>query len=284
MGSARLVTNLVAGTYSVTMTQIATGCTGTRTNVLSEAPPIVVTENMTQHIDVNCTSASTGQASVSASGGTGGRVYVWNNGTIGNKITNVAAGTYTVTATDVTSCSGTATVTITEPATVVDVTNVQITGSGPYMATITASGGTGPLSYSKNGTNFSNTTGIFPALAAGSYTFYARDANLCVDAYPVTISALGAEVRGKTEAFAMQMLLSPNPATDVLNVRLLDMGVQGEMLVQDALGRIVLRKKVDMKQGESMLINLERFQSGSYCLQLRGNNGEMATKCFVVVR
>src|SRR5207302_10209391 len=53
--------------------------------------------------------------------------------------------------------------------------------------TVTASGGTGPYSFSKDGVNF-GATGTFGSLSAGSYTVTVKDANGCTTTQPVTIT------------------------------------------------------------------------------------------------
>jgi hypothetical protein len=52
--------------------------------------------------------------------------------------------------------------------------------------TATASGGTGALSYSKDGTNFQSSN-VFTGLTAGNYTITVKDANKCTKNAPVTV-------------------------------------------------------------------------------------------------
>ncbi|MDD7885669.1 gliding motility-associated C-terminal domain-containing protein [Flavivirga sp. 57AJ16] len=58
--------------------------------------------------------------------------------------------------------------------------------------TVTASGGDAPYSYSLDNVDFSNTSGVFNGLAAGTHTIYAKDNNGCSDPSPlqVTLSVL----------------------------------------------------------------------------------------------
>src|SRR5436853_6459810 len=59
--------------------------------------------------------------------------------------------------------------------------------SGTGSITVTASGGTGTLSYSKDGTNFQSSN-VFSGLAAGSYTITVKDANGCTTTTAATVT------------------------------------------------------------------------------------------------
>ncbi|WP_321372200.1 choice-of-anchor L domain-containing protein [uncultured Draconibacterium sp.] len=52
---------------------------------------------------------------------------------------------------------------------------------------VEASGGTPPYLYSLDNTSYSNTTGIFEGLAAGTYTVYVKDANDCESQSPLLV-------------------------------------------------------------------------------------------------
>lgn len=61
---------------------------------------------------------------------------------------------------------------------------------GATLTAINVSGGTAPYQYSINGIDFSNTTGVFNNLSAGTYTLTIRDANGCIITDTETIQAL----------------------------------------------------------------------------------------------
>ena len=99
------LTNIASGTYAVTVTD-ANGCTESATNlVVNEAAPIFLSTNST-----SSTGANDGTATATATGGTGIIGYEWSNGITGATISNLAPGTYTVTATDANGCEEVATV------------------------------------------------------------------------------------------------------------------------------------------------------------------------------
>jgi gliding motility-associated-like protein len=97
---------LTAGTHTVTIT-VANGCTVTRTVTIADAPAPVI--NIIQ-VNTNC-GANIGTANASVTAGTA--TYLWNTGATTSGITGLAAGIYTVTATNAPNCTSSATVEIT---------------------------------------------------------------------------------------------------------------------------------------------------------------------------
>ncbi|MFZ5552225.1 MAG: gliding motility-associated C-terminal domain-containing protein, partial [Bacteroidota bacterium] len=112
--------------------------------------------------------------------------YLWSNGQTTQTATGLAAGTYTVTVTDVNSCVATQTITITEPPVLTaNTTSTPSCGGNSGTATVTAGGGTSPYTYLwSNGQTTSTATG----LSAGSYTVTTTDANGCSTSSSITIS------------------------------------------------------------------------------------------------
>lgn len=146
--------------------------------------------------NVNCFGQSTGAISMSASGGSGqGFTYAWSNGMSGASISGLAAGSYTVTVSDIGSpLTSTATYNVTQPAAALAVTG-QATApscSGGTDGSITTSvtGGTPPYSYAWTGgipANTANPTG----LPAGSYTLTVTDSRGCTTTQAFSVPAGG---------------------------------------------------------------------------------------------
>ncbi len=179
---------LATGMYTLTVRD-TNGCTITATETISE--PVAITANTTA-TDVTCNGEMDGIITVTASGGTGNLEFSLDGTDFqaSDSFTGLAAGAYTITVRDANSCTITATATIAEPTaltvttTVVDAT---CNGDSNGSITVTASGGTGTLEYSLDGSTF-QAGDSFTGLAAGNYTITARDANGCSVTTTTTIS------------------------------------------------------------------------------------------------
>ena len=132
----------------------------------------------------------TGSATVLASGGTSPYTYTWMPGNLTGAIqSNLTPNTvYTVTAQDNNACTGTITLSITQPAAIistVSITNATCQAANG-SATITVSGGTMPYNtytWVPSGGNSS----IASSLSAGNYTVLIADANNCPSTITLTI-------------------------------------------------------------------------------------------------
>jgi hypothetical protein len=191
--------NIGSGTGSTTLT----GALWSGTQVILQSgitvnfAPFIFCDisGKTTQTNVLCKGASTGAINLAISGGTAPITFKWTGpgtfSSIGQNIGSLAAGTYNVTFTDATGCSGSASATITEPSvalsgSVSTQTNVSCFGTSTGSATITATGGTSPYTYTLN--TQQNTTGNFTALAAAVYSVVVADKNGCSVNVPLTIT------------------------------------------------------------------------------------------------
>ncbi|HTL81318.1 MAG TPA: T9SS type A sorting domain-containing protein [Bacteroidia bacterium] len=136
------------------------------------------------HTDVTCNSACNGAATAVPSGGTSPYTYVWApGGQTTTGITGLCPGNYTVTVTDATSATVTATCTITQPPVLAFTfsTTQSIQCNGGYgSATAIVTGGTPSYTYSWSGNAMPYAFG--PSITnapAASYTLTVVDANGC---------------------------------------------------------------------------------------------------------
>ncbi|MCE7924866.1 MAG: T9SS C-terminal target domain-containing protein [Haliscomenobacteraceae bacterium CHB4] len=123
-----------------------------------------------------CHDEATGQITVTASGLDGQYEYSLNGGPsqASNVFSGLTAGTYTVIVTGQLGFTATTNpVTLDNPPALTASTSV----AGDEV-TVTATGGTGTLEYSLDGTNF-QASNVFENLDNGIYTFTVRDANGC---------------------------------------------------------------------------------------------------------
>ena len=189
------ICGLAATTYTVTVTDtILPGmqvCIIINDTTISEPTALSVTVDSTD--DVTCFSA-TGAAYISVSGGTGAYSYLWPDASTDEDATGLTANTYTVTVSDVNSCSATESVTITQSGSV-SVTasvssnyngeDVSCFGSSDGEVTATGNGGTLPYSFLWND---GQTSAIASALSAGPYQVTVTDFNGCTSVALVSLT------------------------------------------------------------------------------------------------
>lgn len=178
--------NLNSGTYSCEITDANGYFIETENFVLTGTPAInITTVNQT---NVFCGGSNTGSVQVSASGGSGGFQYSWSNGAVGSILSNVPAGTYEVTATDVIGCEKIQSYTVTEPAPISVSPYIQhATCNLPNGSVVlNSSGGTPPFTYELNGINQSSP--IFDDLSGGDYPYVVIDFNNCLYTSSLTIN------------------------------------------------------------------------------------------------
>ncbi len=144
-------------------------------------------QNVT-HTNIDCYGDTDGQISIDATTPASSISYSINNGTDffdnNGSFDNLSAGEYQVAIKDDQNCRVQGDkVTITQPDEVIidniDKKNVEgCYGDETGQISISASGGTGSINYSIDGSNFS-ADGLFQQLAAGEYTPVVKDANDC---------------------------------------------------------------------------------------------------------
>jgi hypothetical protein len=139
--------------------------------------------------------ATNGSISASASGSSG-FTYSLNGGTAQSSGTfsNLAVGSYTVTAKDANGCTGSASFSVTAtPCPTISVTGTITQTSNPTATNgaiaASASGSTG-FTYSINGVAGTyQASGTFSNLAVGSYTIFAKDVNGCTGSASFSVTA-----------------------------------------------------------------------------------------------
>ena len=177
-GTAATATSLVAGVYTVTITD-ANSCSVQKFFNITQPSPVNSTPGQT---DVTCNGNPDGFASAVAFGGVAPYTYAWApSGGTGSTESGLVAGNYTCTITDANGCIFNQLFFITEPAPLVSAnmqTNISCNGGNNGDAMVMVSGGTSPYSYlwAPGG----ETTDTKSSLVAGSYTCTIMDANNCV--------------------------------------------------------------------------------------------------------
>ena len=175
---------VAANTYTVTVTD-ANSCTAKISATVSQ--PSTININI---IPVNGTcNAANGSASAIVSGGTLPYSYLWNTGSASPVISGLAAGTYTVTVTDLFGCTGISSAVVGNSGspiiTVTTITNVSCHNGNNGAIDITISGGQPLYTYSwSNGAITQDLAG----LASGIFTVTVTDNNLCSSTKSITVT------------------------------------------------------------------------------------------------
>ena len=173
---AATANNLLAGTYTVTVTDLE-NCSATATAVITQ-PQLLQSTIVSSPQTIM--GVNNGAASVSPTGGTTPYSVLWNNGKTTLSIGGLAPGTYTATITDHNGCSIDKTTTV-SPVTcsiagTVAVTGITCSGLNNGALTANITNAPNPVTYVwSNGAQTKTITGLAPA----TYTVTATDGAGC---------------------------------------------------------------------------------------------------------
>jgi large repetitive protein len=159
---------------------------------------------------VGCRGASTGSIVMAGSGGTTPYLYSNDGGTTylaagTTTFSSLAAGSYTITIKDANNCTATASVTVTEPASLPTVSiaatenscaanDNQVTTGATYNMTATGTGGTASYTYAWSHTLGSTATVAATVTATTTYTVTVTDSKSCT----ATATATATVITGPT--------------------------------------------------------------------------------------
>ena len=185
--TSQTISNLLPGTYCVTVTD-GQGCTASTCTDVAGVNCSGISVSISDDA-LACFGDSNGSLTAQSAGTSGTVFYQWS-GTdqTSATISGLSAGTYTVTITDETGCSSTASASVTQPAAIsLSVSGTDESGNDTENGTATASaaGGTGTLNYLWN---TGQSTATITDLAPGTYTVTVTDQNGCTTSESVVIN------------------------------------------------------------------------------------------------
>jgi hypothetical protein len=174
------ITGLAAGAYMVTATD-SRGCTDVAMTTVSGTGSPNVTLTVTP---LSGNGANDGKLTASTTGGTAPYTYLWSNGATTSMISNLVAGSYSVTVTDANGCTDTETGVISEPACIGDRVWMDMDRDGCQEGT---EGGMEGITVMLTGTDiFGNAVNLTQTTSSiGAYKFD----NLAPGTYTVKVTA-----------------------------------------------------------------------------------------------
>lgn len=178
--------NLIPGSYTVTVTD-GVGCLVEMTFEVLDPSSIAIAGSITE---ISCNGESDGAIDLNVTGAIDPVTYSWSNGATTEDISGLAAGSYTVTISDGSGLSNTASFDVAEPEAIIIVSeNVQSTDCADDLngsISLEVSGGTGELTYLWS---TGETTKDIIEKSAGIYTVTITDASGCSITQDYTIEA-----------------------------------------------------------------------------------------------
>ncbi|MEL6275619.1 MAG: SprB repeat-containing protein, partial [Bacteroidota bacterium] len=200
-GPTIVIPNLGAGNYDAVISDV-NGCTATASCPFSINAGTCSISFAPTSVDVTCNGGNDGAITLNPTG-TAPFTFDWDDNTLDGvqDPAGLTAGTYTVMVTDASGCTGTETITITEPLAVALVNCGPFTdASSPVAmdgsASISVAGGTGPYTITYSGQQNGMVSGpgpeiVLTGLGVGNYTANITDANGCSASVscPITIGA-----------------------------------------------------------------------------------------------
>ena len=273
LGNTSQITNLGAGAYVIEANYL--GCFARDTMVLTEPNPINIT-GLISHL--LCYGDTDGAVDVNITGGTpssssNGYTYLWSNNEISEDISNLTAGSYTVTVTDSLSCESSKTFTVTQP----DELEVTIVETSPFVLELsTVTGGTPSYTYAWYESGNSVGTGTSYIVSSnGTYSLEATDANNCTNTSNSITYNVASVINGEEVSFRVY----PNPFREEATI---DFGYtvnEATISIVDIYGKLIEQHEVI--NANSFIITNKNKASGVYFMKMETGNKLYNTKIII---
>lgn len=267
-GNSFTINDLSAGNYTITVTN--GNCVNSIIVSISENNAPVVTISVLDAI--SCAGQTDGILQVGSTTNINAYSFTWSNGATGTSVSNIGAGSYSVTGTNGT-CTTVANFEFSEPLPL----NVAGSASVSSIST-TVTGGTpgytyswtGPAGFTSTAANLSNLTNV------GTYTVTVTDMNGCSENQSFSLNYIGIEESEKTAVAKCY----PNPAKELISFEV-STSVK-TIQIRDYTGKLI--SEIAVKNTVETL-SLNDFANGVYFFQLFDQqNKAILTDRFVVTK
>ena len=257
------INNIGAGTYTVTVTD-ANGCTDDATVTISQPTAIVNSMAVT---DLTCSGSADGAITANTSGGSAPYTYNWSNGATTANLTALAAGTYTVTISDLNGCELVANATVNANVAITldtTVTGTSVVGASDGSIDLTVTGGTAPYTYSwSNGATTANLTN----LVAGLYSVTVTDANGCNTS--LTVNVPDGPVAVLATSANINISVFPNPVESVAKLTIeLNKASDVKIELSNAAGQVIRSFQAKQVLNQQFDIDMSELPAGVYFLRV----------------
>ncbi len=262
--TTQTVTDLCAGTYSVTVTD-AEGTQSTSSVTISEPSAIAVVGTVEQP---NCFGEN-GSIQTNITGGASPYSIDWN----GLNPLEIPPGTHTITVSDANACETNYSFEITAPEAILgDLTISPDLGGCTGSISVAVSGGTAPYAYSWGSGDI--TIGLMN-ICAGEYCVEVTDANACVEEFCGTVQNLASLEQHAEQT--TQFNIAPNPSAANTTLYFENANQQTfNISVVDLSGKILLTETLFASDAGQTTIDLDA-PSGVYFIQITNAAGESQT-------
>lgn len=262
------ITGLGPNNYSVLITDDY-GCDTTIHFSLSYLGEINLTANI---INPTCDGSNDGHISVIADGGTSNYSYSWSNGASTPDISNLSAGSYTITVTDYLGCSASETYHLTSQNPPSPVAN--FTSSSNDLITTFTNTSTNSNSFLwdfGDGNTSTDENPIHTFEEEGSY-------NVCLTAYGdcdtitncKTVNVVDNSSDISQEEILNNILVYPNPSKDKVTIRTEKQEVK-QVIIHNSNGQLVYQTAL---KDEETVIKVNHWSPGVYTFLLMNKEGK----------
>lgn len=251
------------GTYSVTVTDPVTGCSG------NDAIDVTINANPTVALGTDMVQCG---GPVTLDAGNQGMNYLWSDNSTSQTLSVSASGTYYVTVTDAnTTCSGSDTINVTINANPAVTFTLGVSNVCVDDASFALSGGA-PAGGMYSGPGVSGTT-FDPSSGTGAHviTYTYTDANGCSGSAVQTVMVN--PCTGVEELSANEIRLFPNPTSGILNIETGASSMTVEVF--NAIGEVVFYQQVNAGTAK---VDLSGKDNGVYFVKISTANGNVLRK------
>jgi hypothetical protein len=256
-------TGLLAGMYSVTITDNVDGCLQIVSATVHNTSGI--TASIVSSTDATCQNSGDGAATAAGSGGTTPYDYLWMpGGSTTATVTNLEPGTYTVEVSDYLGCPDYATVTIgyQYAAPVIDLGPDTIICAG---STLTLDAGPGhQYLWSDNSTGQT-----LVVTTDGVYSVLITDGNGCQGFDAISVGTVTCSNHPVVQTQSRTVDIYPNPSKGMIDIRFAN-DVAGDVSINivDALGKTLLVSEESIKAYDVRSFDLKDLPAGVYFVRV----------------